>query len=214
MGKAVCRRWQEPDDGIWERRAERRHHTHSKAMCWVALDRLLTLHDSGHVHVSVKEFQDHRAAIRSAIEHRGFNQRIESYVSEFDGDEVDASLLVLALHGYVDAGHPRMRSTCRRIREHLGNGSLVYRYRESDGLPPGEGAFGICSFWEVENLALQGRQLDAVRQFEALLMLANDLGLYSEEVDPVEHAALGNFPQALTHVGLINAALALTAHGR
>jgi GH15 family glucan-1,4-alpha-glucosidase len=214
LGKAVCRRWQEPDDGIWERRAGRRHHTHSKVMCWVALDRLIKLHDSGHLRVPLKEFQHHREAIRSDIERRGFNQRIDSYVSTLDGDEVDASLLVLALHGYVEADHPRMTSTCRRIRECLGADSLLFRYREDDGLPPGEGAFGICGFWEVEHLVLQGRQRDAARQFDRLVGFANDLGLYAEEIDPVSHAALGNFPQGLTHVGLINAALELAAHDR
>ena len=214
LGKAVCRRWQEPDDGIWERRTGRRHHTHSKVMCWVALDRLLKLHETGHLRVPLDEFERQREALRSDIERRGFNQEIQSYVSAFDGDEVDAGLLVLPLHGYVDANHPRMKSTCTRIRQQLGAGSLLFRYREDDGLPPGEGAFGICAFWEVENLALQGRQRDATRQFESLLTFANDLGLYSEEFDPVSHDALGNFPQGLTHVGLITAALALEAHAR
>ena len=214
LGKAVCRRWQEPDDGIWERRTGRRHHTHSKVMCWVALDRLLKLHETGHLRVPLDEFERQREALRSDIERRGFNQEIQSYVSAFDGDEVDAGLLVLPLHGYVDANHPRMKSTCTRIRQQLGAGSLLFRYREDDGLPPGEGAFGICAFWEVENLALQGRQRDATGQFESLLTFANDLGLYSEEFDPVSHDALGNFPQGLTHVGLITAALALEAHAR
>jgi GH15 family glucan-1,4-alpha-glucosidase len=214
LGKTVCRRWREPDDGIWERRAGRRHHTHSKVMCWVALDRLLRLHRSGHLRVPVNEFEKHREAIRNEIEQRGFNRHIDSYISAFDGDEVDASLLVLALHGYVEAGSSRMRSTCKRIRQQLGADSLLYRYRESDGLPPGEGAFGICAFWEVENLVLQGRRAEAVRQFETLLSFANDLGLYAEEIDPATHAALGNFPQALTHVGLINAALELAAYDR
>jgi GH15 family glucan-1,4-alpha-glucosidase len=214
LGEAVCRRWREPDDGIWERRAERRHHTHSKAMCWVALDRLLKLHESGHVRVPVAAFERHREAIRSDIERFGFNQHLDSYVSTFGGDEVDASLLVLSLHGYIEAAHPRMKATCRRIRQHLGADSLLYRYRENDGLPAGEGAFGICGFWEVQNLVLQGRRGDAVRQFEALLTFANDLGLYSEESDPVSHDALGNFPQALTHIGLINAALELSADDR
>jgi GH15 family glucan-1,4-alpha-glucosidase len=214
LGNAVCRRWQEPDDGIWERRAERRHHTHSKAMCWLALDRLLKLHESGHLRVPANEFQQNRDAIRNEIERRGFNRRIGSYVSTLDGDEVDASLLTLALHGYVEAAHPRMRSTCSRIRACLGADSLLYRYREDDGLPPGEGAFGICSFWEVENLVRQGRQTEAAGQFDTLLAFANDLGLYAEEIEPVSHRALGNFPQALTHVGLINAALAFAAHQR
>jgi GH15 family glucan-1,4-alpha-glucosidase len=211
LGRNVCRRWQEPDDGIWERRAGRRHHTHSKVMCWVALDRLLKLHESGQLRAPATEFATARNALRSEIERRGYNEDLRSYVSAFDGDEVDASLLVLALHGYADASSPRMRSTCERIREHLGAGSLLYRYREIDGLPPGEGAFGICGFWEAENRVLQGQRAEAVTQFESLLTFANDVGLFAEEIDPDTGAALGNFPQALTHVGLINAALALEA---
>jgi GH15 family glucan-1,4-alpha-glucosidase len=214
LGHAVCARWQEPDDGIWERRTGRRHHTHSKVMCWLALDRLLRLHDAGHLRITPDDFTRQRDAIRAEIERRGYNQQLHTYTSVFEGTEVDASLLVLPLHGYIAADDPRMRSTCDRIREQLGIDSLLYRYRESDGLPPGEGAFGICGFWEVECRALQGRHAEAVRQFESLLGDANDVGLFAEETDPVSHAALGNFPQALTHIGLINAALELEARRR
>jgi GH15 family glucan-1,4-alpha-glucosidase len=214
LGHAVCDRWHEPDDGIWERRSGRRHHTHSKVMCWVALDRLLQLHESGFLRVRAAEFAAHRDRLRAEIEARGFNERLQTYVSTFDGEEVDASLLVLPLHGYTDASAPRMRSTCERIRRFLGANGLVYRYRESDGLPPGEGAFGICAFWEVQNRIRQQRHAEATHQFEALLSCANDVGLLAEEIDPLTHAALGNFPQALTHIGLINAALELTPPGR
>jgi GH15 family glucan-1,4-alpha-glucosidase len=132
-------------------------------------------------------------------------------VSSFDGGDLDASLFVLALHGYVDPASTRMRSTARRIRERLGAGHLLHRYREDDGLPPGEGAFGICTFWEVECRVLQGERHEAIRQFEYALGLANDVGLFAEEFEPQTGAALGNFPQALTHIGLINAALELEA---
>ena len=209
LGRAVCRFWREPDDGIWERRSGRRQHTHSKVMCWLALDRLLKLHASGHLRVPEREFTRERDALRGEIERRGFNERIGSYVSAFDGDDVDASLLVFALHGYVKADSPRMRSTCDRIRGRLGAGSLLFRYRENDGLPPGEGAFGICSFWEAECLAMQNQRAAAVQQFERLLEMANDIGLFAEQIDPASNAALGNFPQALSHIGLINAALEL-----
>jgi len=209
LGHAVCERWREPDDGIWERRGGRRQHTHAKAMCWVALDRLLRLHESGHLRVPSAKFTAERSAIRVEIETRGYNERLSSYASVLDGEEVDASLLTLALHGYSDAGSPRMRSTCDRIRERLGVNSLLYRYLEDDGLPPGEAAFGICGFWEVECRALAGDRSTAVQQFENLLRCANDVGLFGEETDTVTHAALGNFPQGLTHVGLINAALSL-----
>ena len=215
LGRAVCSRWRAPDDGIWERRGGRRQHTHSKAMCWLALDRLLKLHESGHVRVPIDRFRRERDAIRHEIETRAYNERLESYVSVLDGEDIDASLLVLALHGYTDAASPRMRSTCDRIREHLGVDSLLFRYREDDGLPPGEGAFGICGFWEVECRALQGDESAALGQFESLLAFANDVGLFAEQTDPSTHAALGNFPQGLTHIGLINAARSLQeAHRR
>ena len=209
LGHAVCRRWREPDDGIWERRNGRRHHTHAKAMCWLALDRLLKLHEAGHLTVPVKKFAAERDAIRREVEVRGYNESLATYVSVLDGTDVDASLLALALHGYADPGSPRMRSTYERIRARLGVDGLLYRYVEGDGLPPGEGAFGICGFWEVQCRAMRGDRAGAITQFERLLRYSNDVGLFAEEIDPETGAALGNFPQGLTHVGVINAALSL-----
>jgi GH15 family glucan-1,4-alpha-glucosidase len=177
-------------------------------LCWVALDRLVRMHDEGWIRVEVESFRTERDAIREAIERRGYNPRLGAYTRLFDGDDLDASLLTMPSYGYVDGTDPRMRSTCARIRERLGRGPLIYRYLDSDdGLPPGEGAFGICSFWAVECLA-RGGDLDAATEaFERLLGYANDVGLYAEEIYPDTGAALGNFPQAFTHVGLINAAL-------
>jgi GH15 family glucan-1,4-alpha-glucosidase len=214
LGHTVCKHWRDPDEGIWEGRSGRFHHTHSKALCWVALDRLIQMHDAGHIQASVAQFRVERDAIHSEIESRGFNHRIGSYTRTFDGDELDASLLTLPLHGYVDAAHPRMRGTWARICEQLGRGPLVYRYQGTDdGLPEGEGAFGICSFWAVECMARGGDLARATAAFERLLEYANDVGLYAEEIDPDTQAALGNFPQAFTHVGLINAALTLAEQG-
>jgi GH15 family glucan-1,4-alpha-glucosidase len=171
--------------------------------------------DAGHLQASVARFRVEGDAIRSEIESRGFSERIGSYTRTFDGDEVDASLLTLPLHGYVEAAHPRMRATWARICEQLGRGPLVYRYLGTDdGLPQGEGAFGICSFWAVECMALGGDLARATAAFEQLLEYANEVGLYAEEIDPDTHAALGNFPQAFTHVGLINAALTLAEQGK
>jgi GH15 family glucan-1,4-alpha-glucosidase len=210
LGEAVCRRWREPDDGIWESRGQRRHHVYSKAMCWVALDRLLRLHRDDHLRAPVERFESERAAVREAIESRGFNAELGSYTTAFDGDDVDASLLLLARYGYVESRSERMVSTVRHIRERLGQGALLHRYRaRDDGLPAGEGAFGICSFWAAEAAARQGDVQTARSSFEALLGYANDVGLYAEEIDPRTGAALGNFPQAFTHVGLIDAALML-----
>ena len=181
-------------------------------MCWIALDRLLKLHESGHLRVDAPRLADARAAIRDEIERRGFNARLGSYVSVLDGDAVDASLLKLARNGCVDATSDRMRSTLDVMRSRLGSDGLLYRYREvDDGLPPGEGAFGICSFWAVSAQALAGDIEGAESSFEHVLSYANDLGLFAEEIDPATGASLGNFPQAFTHVGLIDSALVLAA---
>ncbi len=211
LGHTVCKRWREPDEGIWEGRAGRYHHTHSKVLCWVALDRLIHMHELGSIKVSADAFRRERDAIRGAIEDHGFNPRLGSYTRLFDGDDVDASLLTLPLYGYVDGNHPRMLSTFSVIYEKLAKRGLVYRYEAStsDGLPPGEGAFGICGFWAVECQARGGQVDAATSAFEQLLTNANDVGLYPEEIDPLDGSALGNFPQAFTHLGLINAALTL-----
>ncbi len=211
FGKTVCRCWQEPDDGIWEIRSDRQHHTYSKVLAWAALDRLLRLHEQGHVRAPVGRFNAQREAIRAAVETRGYNEQLGSYVATFDGETLDASLLELWRYGYVRADAPRMIATRKRIYEHLGRDGMLDRYPASvdDGLPPGEGAFGICSFWGVSCLAAQGEVAEATRLFEGLLAHANEVGLYAEELDPTSGAHLGNFPQAFTHLGLIDAALAL-----
>jgi GH15 family glucan-1,4-alpha-glucosidase len=214
LGRTVCRRWREPDEGIWEGRSGRFHNTHSKVLCWVALDRLIVMHEAGYLEVSVDLFRKERDEIRKEIEARGYNERIGSYTRTFDGEEMDASLLTLPLYGYIEGKHPRMRSTCARIHEKLARDELVYRYETGtdDGLPPGEGAFGLCSFWAVECVAHGGNVEGATRTFEQLLPYANDVGLFAEEIDPDTGAALGNFPQAFTHIGLINAALTLAEY--
>ncbi len=213
LGRTVCRRWREPDEGIWEGRSGRFHHTHSKALCWVALDRLIALHERHGLDIDVAGFRRERRAIRDATERHGYNVRLGSYTQIFDGDRLDASLLTLPLYDYIDAAAPRMTSTLARIRDRLGWDELLYRYDAAtdDGLPAGEAPFGICSFWGVECQALAGDVAGAVRAFERLLGYANDVGLFAEEIDPDTGAALGNFPQAFTHVGLINAALTLAA---
>ena len=211
LGRTVCERWREPDEGIWEGRSGRFHHTHSKVLCWVALDRLVSLSESHGFDFDVDRFRVERDAIRSVIEVRGFNERIGSYTRLLDGDDVDASLLLLPLYGYLDGTHPRMRSTCARVHDQLGRGALIARYTSAvdDGLPAGEGAFGICSFWAVECRA-RGEDVGGARDaFDHLLRYANDVGLFAEEIDPDTGQALGNFPQAFTHIGLINAALTL-----
>jgi GH15 family glucan-1,4-alpha-glucosidase len=210
FGDYVCRNWQKPDEGIWEPRSGRYNNTHSLVLCWTALDRLLELRAHGHLpEAPVAEFQKNRAAISREVEERAWNPRLKSYASRLDGDDLDASLLLLPWYGFDKASSDRMQQTYARIRERLGaRDGLLYRYRTKES--PGEGAFGICSFWGAEYLALGGgTATEAQKVFERLLGYANDLGLFAEEIDPETGEALGNFPQAFTHVGLINAALSL-----
>lgn len=212
FGKTVCKKWREPDHGIWEIRGPKRHYTFSKVMCWTALDCLIKLHERGLVYIDVECFRLEREAIAEAIERRGFDESLGSYLSEFDGDRLDAALLLMGCLGYKEPGHPRMKGTLEAVQERLGRDGLLYRYeRGYDGLPSPEGAFGICSFWAVDNLAKRGDLAAAERSFEHILSFANDLGLFAEEIDIGTGTALGNFPQAFTHVGLINAAMALAS---
>lgn len=215
LGRSVCRQWREPDHGIWEERSDPAHHTFSKLMCWVALDRLLILHEQGHVRLPAETLRRERAALREAIDSEGYRADLHSFVTRFGGDEVDASLLMFARSGYLEAGDPRMRGTFARIQRELGEGPLIWRFRGGvDGLPPGEGAFGIASFWAVDYLARRGDVAQARQRFESLLEYGNDVGLFAEEIDPESGELLGNFPQAFTHIGLIDAALALGEAGR
>ena len=210
LGKTVCRQWQEPDRGIWEIRGGSHQHTYSKVACWVTLDCLLKLADQEHVSVPVEKFRRTRDEIADAIEQQGFNRETNSYTAVFGEDIPDASLLLLTYYGYCDADDPRMVSTFEYLERHLSHGALMHRYTlDYDGFDEGENAFGICSFWAVEYLALAGRLDEAIERFEALLGYANHLGLFAEEVDVSSGVLLGNFPQAYTHVGLINAALAI-----
>ena len=210
MGDYVCRHWRNADKGIWELRGEARHNTHSKLMCWVALDCLLSLAEEGRLRVPRQRFEAQRKALAEAIETQGFDEEKGTYTGAFDMDYVEAGLLLLSIYGFVDTLNPRMTETCYRIDRELGANGLIYRHEQGkDGLPPGEGAFVICSFWMVEHLAVMGEEAQAVERFEHLLGLANDVGLLAEEADPEDGSALGNFPQAYSHVGLIRAAVTI-----
>jgi GH15 family glucan-1,4-alpha-glucosidase len=210
FGREVAKSFDEPDAGIWEVRDVPRHFTHSRALCWSALNRLVELHRKGHIRKApVAEFVRARDRIRAEIEGLGWSEQLKSYTRTLAGADVDASLLLLPWYGYCPADAPRMRSTWRRVKERLEIAPGLFR-RYFGGLTAGEGAFGICSFWAAEYLALGGgTPQEASDQLELLLAYANDVGLYAEEIDPATGAALGNFPQAYTHVGLINAALSL-----
>jgi GH15 family glucan-1,4-alpha-glucosidase len=210
FGEYVCRNWHKPDSGIWESRSPGQHYTHSRLLCWVALDRLLELHGRGRMcQIPVSEFARSREHIRDDIEVRGWNTSLESYTQVLDGDTLDACALLMAVHGFDDPASHRMQRTRQRIMERLSpRPGLLYRKEQS--LSMGEGAFGISCFWDVDFLARGGGTLEeAQRSFMLTAAYANDVGLFAEEIDPTTGEALGNFPQAFTHVGLINAALSI-----
>jgi GH15 family glucan-1,4-alpha-glucosidase len=212
LADVVVKRWKEPDSGIWEKRSVRRQHVHAKVMAWAALDCVERLAKKGFIRgVDPLRWQAAKEEIRSTVLEHGFNKQIGSFVAILDSDELDASLLSLSRVGFLKPDDPRILSTIDAIRRALGRGDLLYRYelRTEDGLPPGQGAFLPCSFWLVEALALAGREREARHIFETLVGRANDLGLFSEEIDVDSGALLGNFPQALTHIGFMNAAFCL-----
>jgi len=208
FGNYVAKHWDSPDQGIWEPRTGPRNHTHSRLLCWTALDRLVSLTEQGKLKgAPVDEFKRQAEAIRKQIQVRAWNEQLQSYVCELDGHELDASLLLLSWYGFEKADGQRMQSTYRMLRKRLGSPEgLLYR---SEQLPP-EGTFAICSFWEAEYLALGGGTMRETRNLiQTLICYRNDIGLYGEEIDAKTGQALGNFPQAFTHVGFIGAALSL-----
>ena len=203
----VLENWRLPGSGIWETRGRPRQFVHSKVMCWVALDRALQLIKTGQLDLDAAPLRSAADEIRAVVEKRGFNRALDSYASAVDGSELDAAVLTLPLVGFEDPNSPRMTSTIRTIRRELARGDLVFRHQNEE--TGGEGAFLLCSFWLVQCLALQGNVEQASRLFDQLCSRANDVGLYPEEIDPESGRFLGNFPQAFTHIGLINAALSL-----
>ena len=212
LADVVVKRWREPDSGIWEKRSARAQHVHAKVMAWSALDCAIRIvEDQQKLPLDTTEWRRTRDEIRECVLSRGFNRELNSFVSELDGNELDASLLYVVRVGLLAPDDPRMLGTIDAIRAKLGRDDLVYRYEleTEDGLPPGEGAFLPCSFWLVESLSLAGRDDEARTMFERLLARANDIGLLSEECDVASGALLGNFPQALTHIALMNAAMCL-----
>jgi GH15 family glucan-1,4-alpha-glucosidase len=215
IGDFVCAHWRDPDQGIWEPREAPSRHTYSSVMCWVALDRLLQLHRSGFIRrLPVDKLERERDAIRADVERVGFNPALDSYTQRLGGDTVDASLLLLGRYGYTSPADARMRGTCRAIMDRL-RAAPGLIYRDETSLPQAEGAFGICSAWVTEHLASGGGSpAEAEDWFRQFLGYGNDLGLFAEEVEPTTGAALGNFPQAYSHVGLIGAALAIEARRR
>jgi GH15 family glucan-1,4-alpha-glucosidase len=210
FARTASKSWRKPDAGIWEIRAGPRHHTLSKAMCWVAVDRAVRLAREGVMSIDADAWTREADRIRDTVAREGYNESLRSYTATLGGDDVDASLLLLSIYGFEPADSPRMNGTIDRIFERLGDGGALRRYRDTnDGLAGEEGRFGICGFWAVEALARAGRETEARAIFDDLVARGNDVGLFAEEFEERSGGVLGNFPQALTHLGLINAACAL-----
>jgi alpha,alpha-trehalase len=210
VADTAATRWEQPDQGIWEVRGEPRHFVYSKLMCWVALDRAIRLAPMLGAEARVETWTALRDEIRLAIETRGWSPRAGAFGQSFGSDELDASNLMLLLNGFLPATDPRMRATVEAIAGRLTDErGFVYRYRAADGLAGEEGTFAVCTFWLVQCLAELGELQRARRLFEQLTSFANDVELLSEELDATTGELLGNFPQAFTHIGLINAAWAI-----
>ncbi|HEU5208823.1 MAG TPA: glycoside hydrolase family 15 protein [Longimicrobiales bacterium] len=205
--------WEQPDEGIWEVRGGRQHFTHSKVMAWVALDRAIKGAERYGLDAPLDRWRSTRRRIHDEVCAHGFDPQLGSFVQAFGSKQLDASLLMLPLVGFLPIEDERIRGTVEAIERDLTVDGFVLRYDSAgtdDGLPPGEGAFLACSFWLADNLALLGRIDDARRLFERLLALRNDVGLLAEEYDPHSGRLVGNFPQAFSHIGVIDTALNLS----
>jgi GH15 family glucan-1,4-alpha-glucosidase len=208
--------WDQPDDGIWEVRGGPRHFTHSKVMAWVAFDRAVRSAEEFGLAGPLDRWRRNRAAIHKDVCTRGFDSAQNSFVQSYGATALDASLLMIPMVGFLSPSDPRVRGTLAAIEQRLMRNGLVLRYHTetgTDGLPPGEGAFLACSFWLADNYVLQGRYDEARALFERLLALRNDVGLLAEEYDGSAKRQLGNFPQAFSHLALINTARNLSSTG-
>ncbi len=204
--------WREPDEGIWEARGGRQCFTYSKVMAWVAFDRAITVAKALGADAPLARWESVKAAIHADVCANGYSEQLGTFVRSYGSDELDASLLRIPLVGFLPHDDARVRRTISAIERELMPHGLVVRYdtqKSDDGLPPGEGTFLACTFWMVSALHLIGRKHDAITLFERALALANDVGLLAEEYDVRHERLVGNFPQALSHIALVNAAAAL-----
>jgi GH15 family glucan-1,4-alpha-glucosidase len=215
LADLVCTIWQQPDHGIWEVRGEKQHFTYSKVMLWVSLDRAIRLAEEYGIAGDVAKWIHHRDRIRNAVLQNGYDEDRRAFVSAFGSRDLDAANLRLPLLEFLPADDKRIQGTIDRTLHELTDRGLVYRYIWDDGLPGKEGAFGLCTFWLVDALAMSGRVDEAGEIFEGIAGRANHVGLLSEQIDPSSGDFLGNFPQAFTHIGLIDSLLYLAyAEGR
>ncbi|MDQ6831617.1 MAG: glycoside hydrolase family 15 protein [Gemmatimonadota bacterium] len=207
----ACERWREPDNGIWEVRTKPRHFIYSKVMAWVALDRALRLARHFGLEGNTKLWRREGEAIRAAVLSEGYDAAGGAFRQAFGETHLDAANVLIPLVGFLPADDPRVQRTIDRTLRDLTENGIVFRYHSDDGLPAGEGAWGLATFWLVDALALSGRRHEALTLFVGMAARANHLGLFSEEFDPNTGELLGNFPQAFTHIGFVNAALHLGA---
>jgi GH15 family glucan-1,4-alpha-glucosidase len=211
LADAAAARWQDKDQGIWEVRGERRDFLYSKLMCWVALDRAITLAGVLDAHDRVDGWKNTREKIAQAILTRGWNEKAGAFTQSFGSEDLDASSLMMPIVGFIGADDPRMKSTIDAIADRLTDDhGLVYRYRANDGLEGDESSFVLCTFWLAQAIALAGDEERARAVFERAIVYVNDVGLLAEEVDGRTGELLGNFPQAFSHIGLVNAAWAIS----
>ena len=208
--------WHQPDEGIWETRGGRQQFTYSKVMAWVAFDRAVLLAEQLKYDAPIEKWKTLREAIHTEICTRAFDKHRNSFMQAYGSNQLDAALLLMPAVGFLPGRDPRIKGTVEAIERELMPHGFVLRYdteRVRDGLPPGEGVFIACSFWMVSALKAIGRKRDAVKLFERLLALRNDVGLLSEEYDPARKRLVGNFPQAFSHIAMVNAAFDLEADG-
>jgi len=210
MVDAVERRWAEPDHGIWEIRGNPRHHVYSKVMCWLTVDRALTLAET-YGREAQLGWTTLRDVIAQQVREQGWNDEAQSYTAAYDGTDLDAATLHIGLSGLIEPDDPRFQATVLATEAELRSGATVYRYHHDDGLPGGEGGFHLCAAWLVEAYLLIGQRQPAEALFTQLVAAAGPTGLLSEEYDPVAERSLGNHPQAYSHLGLLRCAQLLSA---
>lgn len=211
----VVENWQRPESGIWEVRGGLRNFVYGKAMCWVALDRAIDIAEELHLPGDIDRWRAERERIHATVLERGWSERLGAFKQSFEDEHLDASNLLLPMVGFIEADDPRMLATIDATLDRLVIDGLCYRYLDApEGLSGGEATFVLCTFWLIDALILAGRETEAQQLFERMIGRATSLGLFAEEIDPTTNAHLGNFPQAFSHIGLINAAVSLAHAGK